>query len=609
MARGLTLPVILVVRRIGGQNLRNFGRDMRGAQRATSMAAKSMGVDFGVMTGVMQAALVGLAATAAGLFSAAKTAGVFEQSIQAAAFAVEAADSQIQGLRNSALDADIALRGVGALKAAKALREIGAEGLTAAEAMTVLAPAIDLARASFFELSPEKAGGLLVQTMRIFNIETGKATDTVDKLTRASTVSAIRLEKLNLFMGIAATGAEAFGTSLTDTLSAAALIRGVIPRVERGSTALRGLFDDLADSTRQAKLQTELGVAAIDKQTGEFRNLFDIVMDVQSATRGMTNAQREAKLQNVFQIEAIAGLRAMMVALEKGYKDANGQILKQGDALKFLRGEIENSQGATADLVNRQRNTFQGGLEAMAAGFENFKVGLGDALFFVGFAFQAVGATLSIIGSIFSNLPGPAKIVLGVLFSLVLVAGALAGTVLLIGLAFGTLKGAALLAVPAMKLAFTTIVTGIRSVLTAFPPLLIASLALAAVIAIIVSLWNMFTGNKESPNLAGGLQQARSVAGGLGGGGAQVASLTGGGAGGSVRGLSVPGSRVDRGSGGGGVTRGQFAELIAINRKQLARMGGQDVVMDGEKIGELQDARRARIASRQFRRNLDFRRT
>ena len=597
MPKGLTLPVVVVFRRIGGSVLRQFGRDVKASTDHVDKFAKGMGVSSGVVTGAMQAIAVTTAAAGAALVTAGAKAGVFEQSIQAAAFATEAATSEIQGLRNAALDVGLVLRGVGGTDAARALREIGAEGLSAAEAALVLAPAIDLARASFFELSPEKAGGLLVQTMRIFDIETSKATDTVDKLTRASTVSAIRLEKLNLFMGIAATGAQAFGASLTDTLAAASLIRGVIPRVERGSTALRGLFDDLADSTRQQKLETELGVKAINKQTGEFRNIFDIIMDVQSATKGMTNAQREAKLQNVFQIEAIAGLRAVMVAMEKGYKTSTGQILKGAAALAFLRNEIDNSQGATADLVARQRNTFKGGLEAMKAGLENFAIGIGDMLFFLGFAFQAVGVVLGFVGKTLTNMNPVFKVLFGTLLVGVVVAGMVAAGVLGIALAFGSLQAAGILATPAVMAVFGAMQAGILGVWAALGPVGVAIVAIFLVVSAIAAVWAAWTGSEapKVPKLA--------VAGGVFKGAGGSTPLAPGGASGSIstgRERRAHEASVQAGGATDGSISGEAG--LAILKQIRDGLASQSLVMDGEKVGELQRAREARIAARQFAR-------
>ena len=465
MARTLTLPLVLLVKNFGSRQLKTFSRDLQFARKTTQRVAKSMGSQFSDVTAVMQGLLVATAAVGAGIAKIGLRAGKFNQNIAAAAFATEATTAQLQELRTAAIGSDVALRGIKPTDAALALREIGAEGLNATEAVELLIPALDLARASFFELSPQKAGGLLVQTMRIFDIETSKAAATVDKLTRTGNISAVTLDKMGLFMGIAATGAQAIGANLTDTLATAALIRGVIPRVERGATAFRGFADDLADANRRVKLEQELGVKAVNEATGEFRNHFDVILDVISATEGMTKAQREAKLQSVFQIEAIAGLRAVMVALKKGMKDAEGNTFKMADAIAFLRKEINVSTGDTKRLVTSQVNTIAGAFEALAAAGDSLAVGLGDSLSILVKGLLLVAEGVAKLGSFFLGLPRPVKFVIGVLLALAAMAGFVAASVLLIGLSFGSLRIAALVAIPAIRAFFLSIVLGARAAL------------------------------------------------------------------------------------------------------------------------------------------------
>lgn len=594
MPAPLTLPMVLILRNMASPAFRQFASDVALSRKQVAIAADAMGLEFSDLTGAMTGSLLALAGLSAGLLTSGKVAGDFRAGIAAAGFASEATSSQMVALANAATSAEVVMRGVGPTQAARALREIGAEGLNASEAIELLVPALDLARASFGELSPEQSGGLIVQTMRIFNVEAEKASHVADLLTRASTVSAIRLEKMGLFLGIAGTSAAAFGVSMEDSLSAAALIRGVIPRVERGATAIRGLFDDLADVQRRQKLATEFGVKAIDDSTGSFRNIFDIVFDLKTAMSGLTDSQREQKLQSVFQIEAMQGIRGVLSALDKGFRTSTGEIMKGRDALAFLRGEFANAEGAAKRLAKIQSQQFGGSLANLAASFELLRVSVGDLLRILAPVFNVMAVGLSKLAGWLLNAPAWIKAPLALFAVFAVVAGLLAAKFLLIGLAFGSIQKSGLLAIPAIKAFFAWFNIGLTATMKRLGLIVLGLLAVSFVLDKLgvfdALLGSEYGGTKfsEQAKADEGLAKQTTAMANAGAGSDQLAALVSGAVGGKGDDSEELGASLS-------------ALTAALSRKGQSERGGDTFLLDGQVLIERMKARHQIEDERLFR--------
>ena len=85
---------------------------------------------------------------------------------------------------------------------------------------------------------------------------------------------------------------------------------------------------------------------AVQDSNGDFRDLIDIMSDVEAATEGMGNAQRSAALSAVFTDDSIKGVN---------------MVLQEGmDNVRGYREELENCDGAAEQMADTMSDNLQG---------------------------------------------------------------------------------------------------------------------------------------------------------------------------------------------------------------------------------------------------------
>lgn len=151
-----------------------------------------------------------------------------------------------------------------------------------------------------------------------------------------------------------------------DIETTTALLEGMANQGKKGSeagTQLAAIMRDLTAKMDEGAIQIgETSVAVMDAQ-GNFRDLTDIITDVDAATEGMGDAQKAAALASTFTSDSITGLNL---------------ILNEGiDKIAGYEEELRNSSGAASDMADTMQNNLQGKITAAGSALE----GLGIAAY------------------------------------------------------------------------------------------------------------------------------------------------------------------------------------------------------------------------------------
>nr|WP_253816224.1 phage tail tape measure protein [Myxococcus xanthus] len=347
------------------------------------------------------------AVTVGASLSLANAAGEFEQAVAGVA-AVSGASAEVLGeLRDAAIKASLATQFT-PTESVLGLRELTQAGFTAAEAMKLLEPVLDLAGGSLGELTPQGAAGLASQAMKAFGISTDKAALSVDQMLQAVNVFALSANELPLALGTAARGAQAINQELPETLIALGLVKNVVPGVERASTAVAVAMERMADPQVQQHLRG-LGVAVTDS-SGNFLSFLDILDKLSPALSRMTEAQRSAFLLKAFGREALGGVNAILTQFTNGIRKDTGEVVRGADALEYLRGAFKNA-GGTAEAFRKQMlDTYEGQKTLLAGNLETLAIVLGEPFSQVlkPLVTLVASAVQQVLG-VFQALPGPVK--------------------------------------------------------------------------------------------------------------------------------------------------------------------------------------------------------
>lgn len=365
---------------------------------------------------VMMKGLMGLR----GAFSLAKEAGFFTRELAATQAIMGATSSTMKRLEGSVMKAALQTQFT-PLEAARALRSLGQAGVSAADSMHILRPALDLAAASMGTLTPRRAMGAVIAALKVFNVDARDTRKAVDAMVYATNRFNLSIQQLPLALGNTSRGAILLQQSLEDTLIAVGLIKNVMPNVSRAATLLSSAMLRVAKSPVQKKLK-ELGVAITDAN-GKFKSFVDIVYETDKALskRYTDSAQKAAAAIAIFGNQGVVAFNILSKQIKDGVKVQsryavglkgvskeqlrNSQVTLRGaQAIQFLKMQFlaaqgqyqklqemgapegilrmasEMRKGASTIFIDTVLSTFAGRLDLMKGAWKGFLISIGKPI-------------------------------------------------------------------------------------------------------------------------------------------------------------------------------------------------------------------------------------
>src|SRR5262249_12003256 len=146
------------------------------------------------------------------------------------------------------------------IQASGALLELAQAGYSVDESIQLLIPTLDLAAASFGELTPEAAAGLASQALKAFGLQAKDASRTVDQMLQSVNLFSLTAGGLSLGLGVASRGASVMGQSLNETLISLGMTKDILGSLERSSTSVAVAMQRMANPQTRQQL-AGIGVA------------------------------------------------------------------------------------------------------------------------------------------------------------------------------------------------------------------------------------------------------------------------------------------------------------------------------------------------------------
>ena len=370
------------------KDLRAFGQDMDNAAKKSEAAASEVATSGKKMAGSFSDAatsgagfavgLAGIASAQMALTSAfSSTIGVaaaFEQSLANTKAATGATAEQMAAMRKEAL-------GIGAdtsksaAEAAAAMGELVKAGVSVTDAVGGVArTVVQLSEATGSNVSDMAA--LLSNALNTFQADASDAANYADLLAKSANASAISVGDLGLAMRAVGPVTKLAGLTMADTTTAIGILGNNALRGSDAGTSLKTMLLSLAAPTSKARAEMqELGISLYDAndKTLPFR---DVLMQLQSALGGATDAQKAQALATIFGTDAVRAGTILLKEGVGGWDKFNASVAaapsvaeQSAMRLQTLSGQVEVLRGTLETMGIELGSKALPALTALTAGF------------------------------------------------------------------------------------------------------------------------------------------------------------------------------------------------------------------------------------------------
>lgn len=251
-----------------------------------------------------------------------------------------------------------------ATEAAEALKYMSLAGWDAQQSSSALGGVLNLAAAGSMELG--QASDMVTDYLSAFGMQAQDSAYFADMLAYAQANSNTSAEQLGEAYRNSAANLNAAGQDVETVTSMLEAMANQGYKGSEAGTALTAVMRDITNNMEDGAIKIgETSVAVSDAQ-GNFRDLTDILLDVEKATNGMGEADRAAALGATFTADSTKGLNLM---LNEGVEN----IARYEEALR-------GSTGAAEDMADTMNDNLNGDMANMNSAFEEMELQTFEAM-------------------------------------------------------------------------------------------------------------------------------------------------------------------------------------------------------------------------------------
>lgn len=259
-----------------------------------------------------------------------------------------------------------------ATEAANALSYMALAGWDANQSASALPGVLNLAAASGMELA--SASDMVTDYMSAFGMSCEQSGYFADMLAYAQSNANTTAELLGESYKNCAANMAAAGQDVETTTSLLAMMENQGLKGSEAGTALAAVMRDLTAKMTDGAIKIGDTSVAVQDANGNYRDLTDILQDVESATNGMGDAEKAAALSSTFTADSIKGLNLILNAGVSNAADFENQLRNSGGTAENMANVMnDNLAGAMKSLQSRAE-TFGNAI------YESFSVQLKDAV-------------------------------------------------------------------------------------------------------------------------------------------------------------------------------------------------------------------------------------
>lgn len=251
-----------------------------------------------------------------------------------------------------------------ASEAAEALKYMSLAGWSVEESTSALGGVLDLAAASGMGLA--EASDMVTDYLSAFGMEADKSAYFADLLAFAQSNSNTTAEQLGEAYRNCAANLNAAGQDVETTTS---LLEAMANQGYKGSeagTALAAIMRDITNAMDDGAIKIGDTVVSVTDASGNFRDLTDILADVEASTNGMGDAQRASALSSTFTADSIKGMNLI--------------LNESMDKVSGYEESLRNASGTATDMAATMNDNLTGDLANMNSALEELGLKVYDKL-------------------------------------------------------------------------------------------------------------------------------------------------------------------------------------------------------------------------------------
>lgn len=271
-----------------------------------------------------------------------------------------ATGSELEALENKAKSLGSSTK-FSATEAANAMTNMSLAGWSVNQTLSGIDGVLQLAAASNMDLAD--ASQIVTDNISTFNLEASQSTHLADMMAYAQANSSTTAAELGEAYKNCGANMNAAGQDIETTTSFLEALANNGLRSSEAGTSLAAIMRDLTSKMKDGKIAIGDTSVAVMDSNGNFRDATDILKDVESATDGMGDAQKQAALMATFTSDSIKGLN---------------MLLNTGaDQVAGYEESLRNCSGAASDMADTMQDNLQGKLTELSSATE----GLGIAVY------------------------------------------------------------------------------------------------------------------------------------------------------------------------------------------------------------------------------------
>lgn len=251
-----------------------------------------------------------------------------------------------------------------ATQAADALAYMALAGWDAQQSVDALPGVLDLAASSGMDLAA--ASDMVTDYLSAFGMEAQDSTYFADMLAYAQGNANTTAAGLGEAYKNCAANMHAAGQDVETTTSLLSMLANQGLKGSEAGTALAAVMRDLTAKMEDGAIKIGDTAVKVMDANGNYRDMTDILHDVQSATEGMGDAEKAAALSGTFTSDSIKGLN---------------MVLNAGvdEAAKF-EAELRNSTGTASDMADTMNDNLKGRLTELGSALEGVGIQCYEAM-------------------------------------------------------------------------------------------------------------------------------------------------------------------------------------------------------------------------------------
>lgn len=251
-----------------------------------------------------------------------------------------------------------------ATEAAEALKYMSLAGWDAQQSSSALGGVLNLAAASGMELG--QASDMVTDYLSAFGMQAQDSAYFADMLAYAQANSNTSAAQLGEAYRNSAANLNAAGQDVETVTSMLEAMANQGYKGSEAGTALTAVMRDITNNMENGAIKIGDTSVAVSDAQGNFRDLTDILLDVEKATNGMGEAERAAALGATFTADSTKGLNLM---LNEGIENIAG-----------YEEALRSSTGAASDMADTMNDNLTGDMANMNSAFEEMQLQTFEAM-------------------------------------------------------------------------------------------------------------------------------------------------------------------------------------------------------------------------------------